>query len=252
MNSDRNILDNEQLQMDNFPTGEDDIRRPLDYIVEMADKALAENIDDVVREYLNQIKESAKCILDGLNDDYFYSLHESGSRIISVEYKPLNLFDDIIHTVNGILSGKDIEVIGDIENNIPTSLYGDEKRIKEIVLILCENAIKYTNEGHIKIHADFEWADYETVYLCISVEDTGIGMKEDVLAKTQSIISKSQFKGNRDLSAKEKNLLTCSELLRIMGSTLEMESEFGVGSSFSFKIKQRVVDPLPSVLDNIL
>lgn len=226
-----------------------EIRTPMNAVIGFAEMALREDINETARGYIEQIKSSGNALLTIINDILDFSKIEAGKMdIIPVEYEPLSLIDDIANIITTRIIDKDVELLVDVAPNIPSVLYGDNIRLRQILINICNNATKFTEKGYVKLKAEFEWADYENVILRFSIEDTGIGIKQEDLDKIFNSFQQVDSKRNRNIEGTGLGLTICRNLLGLMGSELEVESEYGKGSIFRFGIKQKVVDSLPSII----
>ncbi|MBP5471771.1 MAG: PocR ligand-binding domain-containing protein, partial [Lachnospiraceae bacterium] len=161
-----------------------EIRTPMNAVIGMAEMALREDLPDSAREYISQIKSSGKVLLTIINDILDFSKIESGMLDIKLaEYEPVSLFDDVAAIIASKVLDRDIELILNLNTNIPKRLYGDGTRIRQILLNLANNAVKFTEEGQVRFVVDFSALDADEILLSVSVEDTGIGIKEENLEK---------------------------------------------------------------------
>ena len=241
-----------KMQGDFLANMSHEIRTPMNAVIGFAEMALREDLPDSARNYIQQIKSSGNALLTIINDILDYSKIESGKmEIIPVDYEPLSMIDDVTNIIMTRLVDKDVELLLDVNPNIPSVIYGDNIRIRQILINICNNATKFTHEGYVKVFVDFEWVDDEYIEMYFAVEDTGIGIKPKDIEKVFNSFQQVDSKRNRSIEGSGLGLTICRNLLKLMGSDLELESEYGKGSTFSFRIKQRVVDSSPSiVLDN--
>ncbi|MBQ9334222.1 MAG: PocR ligand-binding domain-containing protein [Lachnospiraceae bacterium] len=237
-----------KMQSDFLANMSHEIRTPMNAVIGFAEMALREDLSETAADYIRQIKNSGNSLLAIINDILDYSKIEAGKMdLIPVEYEPLSLIDDVANIIMTRLVDKDVELILDINPNIPTALYGDTVRLRQILINLCNNATKFTNEGYVRLSVDYEWAGYESVLLKCSVIDTGIGIKEVDLDKIFHSFQQVDSKRNRNIEGTGLGLSICKMLLDIMDGNLSVESVYGEGSTFSFEVPQKVVVSLPSV-----
>jgi len=234
-----------------------EIRTPMNAVVGFTELALREEVSPTVKDYLEQIKSSSNALLSLINDILDFSKMKSQQLdIIPVNYEPLSVIDDVASITMTRLTDKDVELLLDIDPNIPSILEGDNMRIKQILINLCNNATKFTKQGNVTIKVSYEWLDYANVSLRFSVSDTGIGIKEEDIEKIFNSFTQVDTKRNRNIEGSGLGLAISKNLLNLMGSEIEVSSEYGVGSTFSFAIKQRVIDSKPSIIvdsvDNIV
>jgi CheY-like chemotaxis protein/anti-sigma regulatory factor (Ser/Thr protein kinase) len=130
---------------------------------------------------------------------------------------------------------------------MPAGLYGDDVRIRQIIMNLLSNAIKYTKEGSVSLRMDFNYSDLDkkTGYLNVGVIDTGIGIKKEDIPKLAKAFSRVDEERNRNIKGTGLGLAITSSLLNLMGSKLQIESTYGLGSTFFFSVWQTVTDATP-------
>ena len=229
-----------------------EIRTPMNAVIGMAEMALREDIPDNARNYINQIKSSGRALLTIINDILDFSKIESGKMDINpVEYEPMSLFNDVANIIMTRLIDKDIELILNMNVDIPHLLYGDNLRIRQILINLANNAVKFTHSGQVRFVIDFTRTDEETIMLSVAVEDTGVGIKPENIVKIFDSFSQLDSKRNRNVEGTGLGLAISKRLLNLMDGSIHVESEYGKGSVFSFKLPQRVIDDSPSMkVDN--
>lgn len=219
-----------------------EIRTPMNAIVGLSDLLRSENVTDRAREYIEQIGASSNALLVVIDDILDFSRIEDGyMQILPVDYDPGQLLEETVDTYSRGLTGKPVKMGLKVAPDMPKSLHGDSARIRQILNNLLSNAVKFTNEGSISIEAGFEKIDEEKIMLKLSVADTGVGIKdEDVDRIFESF---SQADGSRSRKAEGVGIgLTISQRLsRLMGGNIEVESEYGRGSTFRVLIPQELV-----------
>lgn len=225
-----------------------EIRTPMNAVIGMAEMALREELPPVARDYIHQIKSSGKALLTIINDILDFSKIEAGKMdIFPAEYEPMSIVNDVSNILVTRLKDKDVELIFDISPNIPLKLYGDSIRIKQILLNIANNAVKFTMRGQVVIHMYHTVLSDDTINLCISVEDTGIGIKKEHLGKLFQSFQQLDSKRNRNIEGTGLGLAISRQLVALMNGEMQVESEYERGSTFSFSVPQRVVDPASSI-----
>ena len=225
-----------------------EIRTPMNAIIGMAEMALREDLSDEARSYINQIKTSGRALLALINDILDYSKVESGKMELNeVEYEPLSLIHDVSNIIMTRLTDKDVELLIDCDPNIPYKLYGDDLRIRQILINIANNATKFTQKGHVKLIVEYSRIDRENIRMKISVKDTGIGIKKEDMGKLFTSFQQVDSKRNRNVEGTGLGLAICKQLVQLMNGRIWVESEYGEGSVFSFEIPQRIVDSKPSI-----
>ncbi len=228
-----------------------EIRTPMNAVIGMAEMALREDLPPAAREYINQIKASGKSLLAIINDILDFSKIESGKMdIIIVEYELMSLVNDVVNILNTRLKDKDVELIMDISPDLPHILEGDNVRIKQILINLADNAVKFTRQGQIAIHINCTPMEEDRIMLHVSVQDSGIGIKPEDRDKLFQSFQQLDSKRNRNIEGTGLGLAISRQLLSLMGGSIRVESEYEKGSTFSFSLPQRVIDPCHSVQVN--
>lgn len=225
-----------------------EIRTPMNAVIGMAEMALREELPTAARDYIMQIKEAGRSLLTIINDILDFSKIESGKMdIMEEEYEPMSMVYDVANIVMTRLKGKDVELILDIDPNLPNKLFGDSIRVKQILLNLANNAVKFTLRGKIVIKMDSEETPDGGVKLQVSVEDTGIGIKKEDLGKLFQSFQQVDSKRNRNMEGTGLGLAISKRLLEMMQGEIWLESEYGTGSRFSFIIPQKAIDKTPGI-----
>ena len=225
-----------------------EIRTPMNAVIGMAEMALREELPSAARDYIMQIKEAGRSLLTIINDILDFSKIESGKMdIVEEEYEPMSIVYDVANIIMTRLRDKDVELILDIDPSLPNKLLGDSIRIKQVLLNLANNAAKFTTQGKIVIKMDNEEIADGKIQLQISVEDTGIGIKEEDVGKLFQSFQQVDSKRNRNIEGTGLGIAISKQLLELMEGDIQLKTEYGKGSRFSFVIPQKVVDRTPSI-----
>lgn len=229
-----------------------EIRTPMNAIIGMAEMTLREELPEEAKGYVNQIKSSGRALLTLINDILDYSKIEAGKmELIEAEYEPMSLIHDVSTIIMTRLTDKDVEMLLDCDPNIPYKLYGDDLRIRQIMINIANNAVKFTQKGHVQLIVRFERVDEENIVLKVAIKDTGIGIKKEDMNKLFNIFEQVDSKRNRNVEGSGLGLAICKQLIDLMNGQISVESVYGEGSMFSFQIPQKVVDSRASIsLDN--
>jgi signal transduction histidine kinase/response regulator RpfG family c-di-GMP phosphodiesterase len=226
-----------------------EIRTPMNAVIGMAELSLREKNIENIKGYIGQIKSSGRLLLAIINDILDFSKIESGRfEIIPVNYVPASTFNDVSNIVLMRLGNKNVNFDLNLPADLPATLNGDNIRIRQILINLVGNAVKFTNEGRISVDVSFSPNGDDEIMLKISVTDTGIGIKEDDLKKLFDSFSQLDTKRNRSVEGTGLGLAISKRLVKIMNGTMSVESTYGVGSTFTFEIPQKVVDNTPGVV----
>ena len=222
-----------------------DIRTPMNAILGLNEMVLRDSEDESVLYYSENIKTAGNTLLGLINDILDFSKIEAGKmELVNVDYNFVSMLNDLVNMVQRKAEEKGLKLILDVDRNIPMILNGDEIRIKQVITNILSNAVKYTKEGSITFFAGYEKAedDPNKIKLKISVTDTGIGIKEEDLARLFVAFERIEEKRNRNIEGTGLGMTIAQSFLNMMGSHLEVESEYGKGSTFSFELVQEVKD----------
>ncbi|MBO5155064.1 MAG: response regulator [Eubacterium sp.] len=223
-----------------------EIRTPINGILGMDSILLKECKDENLREYAKNIQSAGQSLLSIINDILDISKIESGKlEILPIKYQLFSILNDCYNLTKVKLQNKSVEFVMQINENLPSWLYGDEVRIRQIINNFLSNAVKYTKEGKVTFCLDYEERSNGQILLVISVADTGIGIKEEDLGKLFEAFSRIEEKRNRNIEGTGLGLNLAKSLVDLMGGELSVESTYGKGSCFTAKIPQKIVDAKP-------
>ena len=221
-----------------------EMRTPLNAVIGLSDLTLKnEALDDDAKSNLGKIYNAGNTLLNIVNDILDISKIEAGKlELIPNKYDTASLINDAV-TQNILRIGeKPIKFILDIRPDLPTYLYGDELRIKQILSNLLSNAFKYTNEGTVELGIRSENEEGgETVWITAWVKDTGKGIRSEDVNKLFSDYAQLDTKANRKIEGTGLGLAITKKMVELMGGTITVESEYGKGSIFTIRIKQKYV-----------
>ena len=225
-----------------------EIRTPLNAIIGMCELILREHtLSDHVRENCFNIQASGKSLLSIINDVLDFSKIESGNmELLNGEFNIASILNDVINMSEARRQAKDIEILVDVEPDIPRGLIGDEVRIRQVMINLMTNAVKFTEKGSVTLTVTHTVQDYG-VNLLVSVADTGIGITEENIEKLFTSFRQVDTRKNRSVEGTGLGLAICKRLIRQMGGFISVKSKYGVGSEFFFVIPLRVADGRPFV-----
>ena len=225
-----------------------EIRTPMNAVIGMAEMALREELPPVAREYINQIKEAGRSLLTIINDILDFTKIESGRMDVNeVKYEPMSIVYDVANIVMTRLKDKDVELILDVSPDLPSELYGDSIRIKQVLLNLLNNAAKFTARGRITMKMNYVETAPDEIEMRISVEDTGIGIKKEDISKLFQSFQQVDSKRNRNIEGTGLGLAISKRLLSLMNGDIWVESEYEKGSKFSCALPQKVINKAPSI-----
>lgn len=211
-----------------------EIRTPMNAIIGLSQSILSEDLPKNVREDIENINSASNNLLEIIDGLLDISKVESGTlKLEEKEYSVAKLFKDLSTITKERISKKNIQFQMDIAENLPTKLFGDSGKIRQILLNILENAVQYTEEGKIFLSATFK-KERSTAHLTISVQDTGMGMTEEEL--------KEIFEEKEDNETKGMGLTIAKQLIDLLNGELTAESEVGKGSIFTISVRQKILD----------
>ncbi len=221
-----------------------EIRTPINAILGMNEMILRECEDQNILVYSNNIKTASNTLLGLINDILDFSKIEAGKiEIINDDYDLSSVINDLVNMIQSRADSKGLLLKLDFDKNMPKALYGDEVRIKQVIANILTNAVKYTEKGSVtfKIAHERIEGDPNHIYLKVAVTDTGIGIKHEDLEKLFIKFQRIEEKRNRNIEGAGLGMTITKNLLEMMGSRLEVESVYGEGSTFSFRLRQKVM-----------
>ena len=225
-----------------------EIRTPMNAVIGMAEIALREKLPPHVKDYIAQIQNSGRNLLNIINDILDYSKIEAGRmEIVDEQYTLVSEISEIANVLETRIGDKPLELFVMVDPSIPKVLEGDSMRIRQVLINLANNAIKFTQKGKVSITIEGEKISDEEVMITCHVKDTGIGIKEHELDKLFESFSQLDSKRNRSVEGTGLGLAISKRLCEAMGGGIHVESEYGVGSDFSFFVPQKIVDPAPGL-----
>ena len=220
-----------------------EIRTPINAILGMNEMILRQDNDPEILEYAMNIKSAGNSLLSIINDILDFSKIEAGKMdILPVNYNLSSMINDLVNMISVRAEGKGLDINVNVDENIPDQLEGDEVRIKQCVTNILTNAVKYTEQGSVKMNVTYKEADDNNIYLRFTVSDTGIGIKEEDLNKLFSPFERIEETRNRTIEGTGLGMSIVKKLLAMMDTKLEVKSVYGEGSEFSFEIIQKVVN----------
>ncbi len=223
-----------------------EIRTPINTIIGLNEMILREDISDEIAENAINIQNASKMLLTTINDILDLSKLESGKmEIVPTQYEISSMFSDLVNLVWIRAHQKDLEFRVDIDPEIPSMLYGDEVRIKQVVTNLLTNAVKYTEAGSVTLTAKGERIAADQILLRISVQDTGMGIRKESLDDLFSSFKRVDESDNRHIEGTGLGLSISKQLMEMMGGRITVDSVYHKGSVFTIELKQRIINVRP-------
>ncbi len=223
-----------------------EIRTPMNAVLGMNELILRESKDKNISEYAENIQNAGKTLLSLINSILDFSKIENGKMsIVPVRYDTAAAINDLTNMTIERTKKKGLEFLLDIDPNLPRLLYGDDMRIKQIITNLLTNAVKYTHKGSVKFSVKIISIDSDSLEIEVKVSDTGIGIRAEDIDKLFLSFRRLDEEKNRHIEGTGLGISIVQKLLSMMGSKLEVSSEYGKGSTFSFRLEQKIIDRAP-------
>ncbi len=223
-----------------------EVRTPINAILGMDEMIIRESNDEQIVEYATNIKQAGKSLLAQVNGILDYSKLEEGKmEIFDVEYDLATMVNTLITSSSTRAKSKGLNFKVNVDENLPMTLLGDDVRLGQIIANLLTNAVKYTEAGEVGLSMVEKGRDDRAVEIEVTVKDTGRGIPEDEIENLYVSFKRIDEEHNRNIEGTGLGIPIVIELLHLMGSELEVKSTYGVGSAFSFVIKQGIVNNEP-------
>ena len=225
-----------------------EIRTPINSIIGMNEMILRESRDPEIKEYAHQIDSSGRLLLGLINDVLDFSKIEAGKlEIIPVEFSTADFANDIIVLASDRAKGKNLEPVFEISEKLPSRLLGDDLHIKQIIINLISNAVKYTKTGSIffGMSAIPSFSDPRLYDVKFVIRDTGIGIQPENIDKLFDSFTRVDEIKNRSIEGTGLGLSIVKRLVDMMSGTITVESDYGKGSTFTVILPLKIVDAAP-------
>lgn len=223
-----------------------ELRTPINTILGLNELILRESQEEAVKEYARDIRQAGNILLALVSDILDFSKLEADKMELTEGiYDVSSLLNDLINSISVQQRRKKLDLVLDIAQDVPYKLFGDEIHIRQIIGNLLSNAVRYTDKGKITLHLSWKEVSKDSIEIYVLVKDTGIGIKEEDIPKLFKAFQRmdSTIRSKDDRTG--LGLAITQRLIEMMGGKLEVESVYGKGSAFSFKIIQKVVDREP-------
>ena len=230
-----------------------EIRTPMNGIIAMTELALDTRLTSVQREYLDIVKSSAASLLTVINDVLDYSKIEAGKLDLEAISFSLNrLIADTIKPLALRAHEKRLELACNIAPDVPDLLVGDPGRVRQVLVNLIGNAIKFTEEGEVVLKTEIKWIEEDEVCLHLSVTDTGIGVPPDKQKVIFNVFTQADSSTTRNYGGTGLGLAISSQLVEMMGGQIWLDSVSGQGSTFHFTARLGVQNDPAALLEHFV
>ncbi len=220
-----------------------EIRTPITAILGMNEMIQRETDESEILEYSENIRKAGVSLLGIISDILDFSKIETGRMKLENEAYYLPSFVvDLYNMVRFRAEAKGLELEFNVDSKLPKSLYGDEVRLKQVVTNLLTNAVKYTEKGSVRCDISFDRKSENEIDLTFEVTDTGIGIRREDMERLFEPFDRLDLKKTRTIEGSGLGLAITRQLLDLMGSELNVESEYDKGSKFFFTITQQIAD----------
>lgn len=225
-----------------------EIRTPMNAIIGTCEMILRDSsINDNVREHCFNIKSSGRSLLSIINGILDFSKIESGKmEIIETKFNMTSILNDVINMAVARKGDKKIEILAQVDPNIPIGLIADDIKLSQVIINFMTNAIKFTDRGYVELYMGFDKTE-RGINLKVEVRDTGIGIKEENMKKLFESFQQVDTRKNRAVEGTGLGLVISKRIIEKMGGEVNVSSSYGEGSVFGFTVPIKVTDYTPFV-----
>lgn len=218
-----------------------EIRSPINAVLGLDEMIIRESGEPQIRGYAVDIQSSGKMLLSLISDILDFSKIEAGKmEIIPVDYDMTAVISDLVNMIDARAKAKNLDFIVNIDEEMPHLLHGDDTRLKQCILNILTNGVKYTPQGSVTLTMSGRKIDDTHAEIFVSVKDTGIGIKQEDIKKLFSPFERIEEGRNRAIEGTGLGMSIVKSLLASMNTQLDVRSVYGEGSDFSFRVVQEV------------
>lgn len=220
-----------------------EIRTPMNAIVGMTEILMRSDLPETEREYLGNIQRSGNALIGIINDILDFSKIESGKmKLVEEDYAPLPMLQDLKMIILNRIGSKMIQLEYEIDEKLPAKLHGDELRIRQVLINIANNAVKFTDEGYVRLTVKVKEVVEDRAEIYFSIKDSGQGIAPEDMNKLFGAYSQVDTKKNHKKEGTGLGLAISKQFVEMMGGSIQVKSKYGEGSEFYFTIPQRIVD----------
>ena len=223
-----------------------EMRTPINAIIGMNEMILRETQEEGTKDHAMDIKNAAQILHSLINDVLDLSKIESGKmEIVPEEYQLSSLINDLVNMASVRANAKNLELKVEVDPGLPSVYFGDDVRIRQVLTNILTNAVKYTEKGSVTLEIKRAFVQDGLAILHCSVTDTGVGIKPEDMPKLYAAFERIEEGKHSAEEGTGLGMSITTKLLELMGSRIQVESEYGKGSRFFFELEQRIINPEP-------
>lgn len=227
-----------------------EIRTPINAVLGYNELILKRTKEEAIVEYSRNAQVAGRALLSMVNDILDYTNIDDGTlNIARVEYSVTSMINDMLINIEYNTRRKGLDCKISIDDNLPMLLLGDAVRINQIVNNIVATAVNFTRDGSVELIINWEPSTENHGYLCVEVNDTGVGMPQEAVDMVMAYYESEEMNSKKELDQFGFVLSIILNLLKLMNADMKIESELGKGSSFKFRIRQRIIDATPIRLE---
>lgn len=226
-----------------FASMSHEVRSPINTILGLNEMIIRENKAPEINEYASSVKDAGKMLLSLINDILDISQMDMGKmEIVPTVYNTTELLTELTDMMSVQLTQKKLEFILDIDQELPSKMYGDKKRIQQVLINLLTNAVKYTSEGSVTLSVRVEEKNSDVVKLKMAVSDTGIGIRKEDMESLFDLFKRVDLERNSNIEGSGLGLPLTNQLVELMNGELKVDSIYTKGSTFTVLLTQEIID----------
>lgn len=235
-----------EAKMNFLATMSHEIRTPINAVLGMNEAIRRESSEENIKSYADDVDTAGNLLLTLINDILDFSKLEAGKMtLVNAPYQTVDVANFCVEMIQHKAVDKGLSVETDINKDLPCALFGDEIRIKQIIINLLNNAVKYTEKGKVTFKMDFDPISESKIMLKVTIKDTGRGIKQEDIGKLFSAFTRVDEKKNQKIEGTGLGLVIVSKFVDLMDGTIDVQSTYGKGSVFTVKIPVKVSDSTP-------